>query len=69
MLCVYSIANLAASAIVARDNDWRLLCYLPLIFLTYHLSYGAGFLAGIVSMWLGVTRTISASPLFTRLSR
>lgn len=69
MMCAYSIANLAASAMVARNSGWRLLPCLPLIFLTYHLSYGAGFLAGMVSMWPGVTRTIAGSPLFTRLSR
>ncbi|MBS1824079.1 MAG: glycosyltransferase family 2 protein [Acidobacteria bacterium] len=68
MAGTYVIASVAASVIVARQNGWRPLPYLPLIFLTYHLSYGAGFLAGMASMWLGRNR-MTASPLFTRLSR
>lgn len=69
MACLYVIANIGATVMVARNHGWRLLPYLPLIFLTYHLSYGGGFLAGLTSMWLGFTRTMGASSLFTRLSR
>lgn len=44
----YLMADLLASVVVARRNRWRFLPLLPFIFATLHLSYGLGFLAGIV---------------------
>lgn len=44
----YLAANLCASVLTARKNDWRLLPLLPATFATLHLAYGFGFLAGLV---------------------
>ena len=47
----YLLANVAASALAARNGKWRLLPLLPLAFATLHLAYGAGFLSGLVRFW------------------
>jgi succinoglycan biosynthesis protein ExoA len=47
----YLSANLGASVLVARRKGWQLLPLLPLTFATLHLSYGLGFLVGLVRFW------------------
>jgi glycosyltransferase involved in cell wall biosynthesis len=44
----YILANLAASVWTAQKNGWRHLLLLPAAFATIHLSYGLGFLTGLV---------------------
>ncbi len=45
----YVIANLAASAsIAARRRDWPLFWLLPIAFAILHVSYGLGFLVGLI---------------------
>ena len=44
----YILANLAASVWTARKSSWRHLLLLPIVFATLHLSYGLGFLTGLV---------------------
>jgi len=44
----YAVAALAASGVVSRRAGWRHLPLLPIVFATLHISYGAGFLAGLV---------------------
>lgn len=44
---VYLVSNLAASAWTARRADAGAAPWLPVVFATLHLSYGAGFLAGL----------------------
>ena len=44
----YSLANLAASFLTAHRHGWGHLILLPLIFTILHLSYGCGFLVGLV---------------------
>ena len=44
----YSAAVLLASVAAARKCGWKLLPILPLVFATYHLGYGLGFLAGLI---------------------
>jgi glycosyltransferase involved in cell wall biosynthesis len=46
-VALYAVANLAASAIVARRAGAALLPALPVVFLIIHLSWGTGFLAGL----------------------
>jgi succinoglycan biosynthesis protein ExoA len=51
----YGGADLVASAWTARQAGWRCLPMLPMAFAALHLSYGVGFLAGLVrfrSRWL-----------------
>jgi glycosyltransferase involved in cell wall biosynthesis len=47
-LYLYLGANLFASALTAARNGWRLFPALPIIFLTIHVSWGVGFLAGLM---------------------
>ncbi|MEZ5365637.1 MAG: hypothetical protein R2748_25735 [Bryobacterales bacterium] len=44
----YLAASFVASLAAAREFGWRLLPVLPLVFLTYHASYGLGFLLGLI---------------------
>lgn len=44
----YLLANLSASAWVSAKHDWRHLPLLPLVYAILHLSWGLGFLIGLV---------------------
>jgi len=44
----YCAANLTASFWVAAQNDWQYLAVLPIAFAILHISYGLGFLKGLV---------------------
>ena len=44
----YILANLVASIWTAQQKGWRHLLLLPAVFATLHLSYGLGFLIGLV---------------------
>ena len=48
---IYLLANLGASLLTARVAGWYTLPLLPLAFATLHISYGTGFLAGLVKFW------------------
>ena len=63
----YGLALTAASVIAAR-KEWGLLPLLPVVFATYHVSYGLGFLAGIGHFILR-PRPRQPGELFTALSR
>jgi len=45
---LYGIANLAASVLTARRSGLRTLPLLPIAFMALHLSYGFGFMVGLV---------------------
>ncbi|MEE1612164.1 glycosyltransferase family 2 protein [Microvirga sp. CF3016] len=47
----YGLANLCASVLTARQAGWHLLPRLSLAFSVLHLSYGFGFLVGLVKFW------------------
>lgn len=47
----YAFANLFASILTAHKNSWKSLPLLPVAFATLHLSYGLGFLVGLVKFW------------------
>jgi hypothetical protein len=47
----YALLNLAASVWIARKTGWPHLPILPIIFAILHLSYGTGFLVGLVRFW------------------
>ncbi len=48
LLMVYLAADLAASGRIAGHHGWRYAIALPVVFPTLHLSYGLGFLLGLV---------------------
>lgn len=56
---LYIVANLTVSTwTAARKSDETLLLYLPLTFAILHISYGLGFLKGIVNFLILKRRTI-----------
>lgn len=48
LLALYAAANGVASFLVARRNGWKYLMLLPLVFGVLHVSYGLGFLNGML---------------------
>jgi succinoglycan biosynthesis protein ExoA len=65
LLGLYTVVALGVSFFTARRNRWRLLPILPIVFATYHLSYGLGFLLGCVR---GLGNEDSASPIWKLLT-
>lgn len=66
MIALYFASALAAAWSAARRDGIDLLPLLPVIFLTYHLAYGWGFLMGLLNR----PGTSTSNPeLFTRLTR
>jgi succinoglycan biosynthesis protein ExoA len=47
----YAVALIGASILATKKDKWHLLPLLPLAFTTLHLSYGTGFLIGLVRFW------------------
>lgn len=47
----YVVANLGASLWTASKHGWRSLPLLPMVFAILHLSYGLGFLVGLIKFW------------------
>lgn len=48
---LYLLADLAAALLTSARRGWKHLPRLPLVFAILHLSYGCGFLAGLVRFW------------------
>lgn len=66
MLILYLLAAAAATIIACRrSGDWLCLPILPLVFCTYHLSYGVGFWRGIWDSSIGR----NPDPAFSALVR
>jgi hypothetical protein len=65
----YVLANLTASVITAARHGWETLPYLPAIFVTYHISYGLGFLAGLRWYFLTPAQTLYGHSVFSRITR
>jgi len=51
ILLLYLIVNFFTSLYIAAKHDWHYLPFLPVIFAILHLSYGSGFLVGLVKFW------------------
>lgn len=47
----YLLSNLAASALTANRKGWKHFLLLPVCFAILHISYGTGFLHGLVKYW------------------
>lgn len=48
---LYGATNLLASLWTASQRGWKYLWLLPMVFAILHLSYGLGFLVGLVKFW------------------
>jgi cellulose synthase/poly-beta-1,6-N-acetylglucosamine synthase-like glycosyltransferase len=46
---VYLLINLSVSILKSTQYGWNLIAYLPITFAVLHLSYGLGFLEGLIS--------------------
>jgi glycosyltransferase involved in cell wall biosynthesis len=66
IVTVYAAANLVASLVTARTNDWALFPVLPLVFGCYHMGYGYGFLRGL---WDFLIRRRGPDKAFGQLTR
>ena len=64
----YLTASLAASLYVAIKKGMRNLFWLPLVFAILHLSYGCGFLVGLLKFLKRWGDKIGAEPQFTILA-
>jgi hypothetical protein len=47
----YALANLGASVLTASKKGWRHVSLLPVVYAILHLSYGLGFLVGLLKFW------------------
>ena len=68
-IILYFLLCFLASAVCARKNGWRLLPALPLVFLAYHLAYGAGFLSGLCYWSFAKGESEAPKSVFTQVSR
>ena len=66
---IYALANLAASAVAAKQEGWDTMPYLPLVFGAYHFSYGSGFLLGLLQFGNRQEKQVPVESVFTKLSR
>ena len=66
---VYGMACLVASCLTAARHGWSLLPVLPLVFATYHVSYGLGFLAGALYWSLNGRTSAQPGRRFTQVTR
>jgi succinoglycan biosynthesis protein ExoA len=65
----YAVAVLAAAAIVAKKEGWILFPVLPLVFSSYHIAYGIGFLFGIFHFSITPHGDRCGENVFTELTR
>lgn len=63
VLGVYGVANVTASAVAARRHGFRVGLWLAAAFPAMHLSYGVGFLWGVLDFWLLARRRLRPLPL------
>jgi glycosyltransferase involved in cell wall biosynthesis len=66
---VYAFAIVVATFAAARKNGWTLLAALPTVFVTYHLAYGFGFLAGILYFLIKPRNVSDRDGVFQALTR
>lgn len=52
IMLIYFLVSLAVSCFMAARNGWRYVSLLPLAFMTLHIGYGLGFLAGLLHFGL-----------------
>ena len=65
----YVTGILLVSVLTARRAGWDTLRYLPVIFATYHVSYGLGFLSGLRWYLPQPARSAPGESVFTRITR
>jgi glycosyltransferase involved in cell wall biosynthesis len=66
LVSIYSACNVVASFVTAARHEWKLLPLLPVVFASYHIGYGWGFLRGI---WDFVILRRGPARTYTTLTR
>lgn len=61
----YLSANLLASFYTASKHGWKYAFFLPLVFAILHLSYGLGFVTGLLKFWNRWGDKIGRTPSFS----
>jgi hypothetical protein len=69
LAALYLGVSIAASVLTPKSAGWEVRPVLPLVFATYHFSYGLGFLSGVVYFLLAGRGATGAPAAFTQLSR
>jgi succinoglycan biosynthesis protein ExoA len=65
----YVVAVLVAASIVAKKDGWILFPILPLVFSSYHIAYGLGFLSGMYYFSTTARDDHPDESVFTELTR
>jgi glycosyltransferase involved in cell wall biosynthesis len=68
-MALYATACAGIGFITAKRAGWDLLPLLPVVFATYHLSYGSGFVLGLLHWSRSGGSDLQASRAFSGLSR
>lgn len=69
-LCVtYILTSLISALLIARKSGWVLFPILPVVFATYHLAHGSGFLTGLLYFSTKPADLARRETLFTELTR
>jgi GT2 family glycosyltransferase len=66
---LYFAASASTTFLLAKRNGWRFLPVLPIVFATYHLSYGLGFLLGLAYHPANSDRSSSTHGVLTANTR
>jgi succinoglycan biosynthesis protein ExoA len=69
LLALYGLACIVAAFLTARRHDWRLFPILLFIFPVFQISYGVGFLIGLVYWPLHPPSAVRPGKIFTDLTR
>ena len=62
----YLIASIIFSLNIAKKHGWQYFSYLPIVFATLHVSYGLGFLMGLIRFWNRWGDNIGKVPLLAK---
>lgn len=67
LICLYGAVTIFSTLLVCKKPSFfKYMPVLPVIFATYHVSYGLGFLCGLIDMFISGKRN---NGLFTRITR
>jgi hypothetical protein len=66
---LYFVVSLGAAFLAARRSGWLFLPVLPVVFATYHLSYGLGFLLALAYQPMTWDRPSYMRKILTAITR
>jgi succinoglycan biosynthesis protein ExoA len=66
---LYGVVSLGAAFVVAKSHGWRFFPVLPVVFATYHVSYGLGFLLALAYQPVRWDQPSYMRKILTTLSR